>query len=232
MEKLAQQRAQLGGQSSITQDPNQQREKDDLEARINELEERQFSLQELSYRYYPKSQHTDQVMPTRLGNILKNAELYPLDRYNIDAVLVWPRLYHSLPDRFIQLITEARSSLDFSLAIATLSLLFSTISGFWLMVAKAPGWLFLLCFWGGALVAWFSYRSALSNTAAYAEQVKVCFDLYRKELVKQLRLKPAITPDAEKQQWQEIRKLFYAGQAPSTWQYIDSEQKTESTQNA
>ncbi len=38
-----------------------------------------------------------EVMPTRLGNILKNAELHPEDRYGIDAVVVWPRLYPLLP---------------------------------------------------------------------------------------------------------------------------------------
>src|SRR5260370_7047529 len=46
------------------------------------------------YHFYPMPEYgVEKVMPTRLGNILKNAELYPHERYNIDSVLVWPRLY-------------------------------------------------------------------------------------------------------------------------------------------
>ena len=170
-------------------------------------------------------------MPTRLGNILKNSELYPLDRYNIDAVLIWSRLYHLLPERTIQIITEALSNLNFTLAIATLGGLFSIISGIWLLVTKAPGWLFLLCFWGGSWVAWFSYRNALGNAAAYAEQIKVCFDLYRNELVKQLRLMPAQNPAEERQQWIEIRQLFYEGQALSGWTYVEPDKKKEGSEH-
>jgi hypothetical protein len=170
-------------------------------------------------------------MPTRLGNILKGSELYPNDRYQIDAVLIWSRLYHLLPDRTIQIITETLSNLNFTLAIATLSGLFSIISGIWLLVTKAQGWLFLLCFWGGSWVAWLSYRNALGNAAAYAEQIKVCFDLYRNELVKQLRLKPAQNPAEEQQQWREIRKLFYGGQAPSSWTYVEPDAKKEDAEH-
>ena len=171
------------------------------------------------YEFYPSSDNYDQMMPTQLGNILKAAELYPYDRYQLDAVLIWSRLYHLFPDRFILVITEARTSLDFNLSVATLSSLFSLISGIWLLVVKAPGWLFLLCFWGGALTAWLAYQSAIGNAVAYAEQIKVAFDLYRFELVKHLRLKPAKTPDEERQQWSEICEVFYEGQVPQTWEY-------------
>ncbi|KAI9130023.1 hypothetical protein [Acaryochloris sp. CCMEE 5410] len=235
MKELAQQMKQVDAQLSTTQALDQKRslqgEMKSLISQERELNQRQFSLKELNYRNYPHPQRSDQVMPTRLGNILKNSELYPLERYTIDAVLIWPRLYHSLPDRYIQVITEVRSSLDFSLAIATLSGLFSIMTGLWLLAVKAPGWLFLLCFWGGALAAWLAYQSALGNAVAYSEQVKVCFDLYRHELVKQLRLKPATTPDLENQQWQEIRELFYEGKITTTWQYTDLESKPEGAQN-
>ena len=198
-----------------------------LENELEQVEKKQNRLQQINYEAYPQPKHRQEVMPTRLGNILKSAELYPYDRYELDAVLVWSRLYHLLPDRYVQVMIEARSSLDFALAITMLSGLFSLVSSIWLLIVQAPGWLFLLCFWGGSLMAWLAYQSAIGNAAAYAEQMRVGFDLYRYELIKQLRLKPATTLEAEKQQWQEIRQLFYAGQAPATWQYIDPESKKE-----
>jgi len=202
-----------------------------LENELERVENSQNRLQQRNYAAYPQPRHRQEIMPTRLGNILKSAELYPYDRYEIDAVLVWSRLYHVLPERCIQIITEARSNLDFALAIATLSWIFSLMSGIWLLSVQAPGWLFLLCFWGGSVMGWLAYQSAVGNAAAYAEQVRVSFDLYRYELVKQLRLKPAQTPAEEVEQWREIRQLFYGGQTPSTWRYLDPEVKKEGSQN-
>ena len=53
------------------------------------------------YLFYPGRHRLDELMPTRLGNILKNAEVYPKLRYGIDSVLIWPRLYPLLPDAFL-----------------------------------------------------------------------------------------------------------------------------------
>lgn len=235
MQKYAQQMQSLGAELSTSQDVNRQqllqRKQERFKADIQKLQKSQFALQEKNYREYPPIHELDQVMPTRVGNVLKSAERYPNTRYNIDAVLIWSRLYHSFPDRFVQIITEARTTLDFALAISALSGLFSLISGIWLIVMKAPGWLFLLCFWGGALVAWLAYRSAIGSAAAYAEQVRAAFDLYRHELVKQLHLKPAQTPDEEIKQWREIRELFYGGKASSTWTYLDVETQKKDSQN-
>lgn len=196
-----------------------------LEHQLERVEREQNQLQQINYEAYPQPKHRQEIVPTRLGNILKSAELYPYDRYQIDAVLVWSRLYHVLPDRFVKIITESRNNLDFALAISTLSGLFSLISGILLSIVNAPGWLFLLCCWSGSLIAWLAYQSAIGNAAAYAEQIRVSFDLYRHELVKQLRLKPAQKPEEEVKQWLEIRQLFYGGQVPSTWTYLEPEAK-------
>jgi len=235
MQILAEKMQQKGVELSTNQEPKKkpflQEEMNGLVAQEKRLQQQQFTSQEKNYRYYPQPRHSDEVMPTRLGNILKNSEKYPGDRYNIDAVLVWSRLYHVLPNRYILIITEVRSALDFALAIATLSGLFGFITGVWLLIAKAPGWLYLLCFWGGTLVAGVAYQSAIGNAAAYAEQIKVGFDLYRHELIKQFRLQPTQKPDGEAKQWQEIQQLLYGGQAPSTWIYIDPDAKKEEASN-
>jgi len=161
------------------------------------------------YQSYPLPSQPEQVMPTRLGNILKNAELYPMDRYHIDSVLIWPRLYFLLPADFHQTFANARSSLDFMLAISLLGIIFSVLSGIYLLVVKANWSLFLICFWGGFLIAWLAYRSALAAAVVYGQQIKTAFDLYRHLLIKTLRLQLPPSLLAERKMWGEINQFLY-----------------------
>jgi hypothetical protein len=62
------------------------------------------------YRRFPPYDLRDRAMPTRVGNILLSAELYPYLRYGIDAVLVWPRLYQAVPDSFRNVLAAATLS--------------------------------------------------------------------------------------------------------------------------
>lgn len=182
----------------------------------------QGKLYENIYLYYPLPTQLQEVMPTRLGNILKNAELYPFDRYEIDPVLIWPRLYNLFPERFIQTIAEAKSSLDFMLVVSTLSGIFALASGVYLVIVKASGWFFLLCFWGGLFLVWLAYGAALGSALLYAQQIKAGFDLYRHELLKQMRLELPKTPTEEIKLWGKIRQLLYSGNTQVLVVYKDT----------
>ncbi len=210
------------------QQPSQQQQKQELESKQKELENKLAHLQENRrilyqniYLYYPLPTQPEQVMPTRLGNILKNAELYSYDRYEIDAVLIWPRLYNLFPERFIETIAEAKSSLDFMLLISALSSIFALVSGVYLVIVKASGWLFLLCFWGGLFLAWLAYRSALGSALLYAQQIKAGFDLYRNELLKEMRLELPKTPLEEIELWNKIHQFLYNNNTTVLLQYKD-----------
>jgi hypothetical protein len=181
------------------------------------------------YMHYPPRKQRDQIMPTRLGNILKNAELYPKQRYKIDAVLIWPRLYCLVPERFIQAIAEAKSSLDFMLVISLLSGLFALLSSIYMLIVGAVWWLFLLCFWGGLLVAWLAYQGANGCAILYAHLVKSCFDLYRNDLLKQMRLQLPNTSKDEREQWDALCKFLYRG-LPVTWNYQSDNSSASSNQ--
>ncbi|GAB1540024.1 hypothetical protein NUACC21_26930 [Scytonema sp. NUACC21] len=180
------------------------------------------------YLYYPPE--PEQVMPTRLGNILKNAELYSFYRYEIDAVLIWPRLYNLFPERFIQTIAEAKGSLDFMLVVSALSGIFGLVTGVYLVVVQASGWLFLTCFWGGLFLAMFAYHSALESALLYAQQIKAGFDLYRNELLKQMRLELPKTPSEEIELWDKIHQLLYNSNTTVFLQYKDPD--AAKTQNS
>ena len=173
------------------------------------------------YLYYPSQKRFHEVMPTRLGNILKSAELYPYLRYKIDAVNIWPRLYNLFPERFILSIGEARSALDFMLVLSFLSGIFALGSGGYLWIVGASWWLFLVCFWGGTLVSWLAYRGALGSAILYAEQIKVAFDLYRNELLKQMRLKLPSNLEEEIDQWNKLDKFLYRNDLTALQSYTD-----------
>jgi hypothetical protein len=167
------------------------------------------SAYERIYLYYPPANGQDQLLPTRFGNILKNAEMYPKERYEIDSVLIWPHLYNLFPDKFVQIIAETRGAVDLTLVISLLSGTFAIITGIYLVFTGVVWWLFLLCFFGGLFVAKLSYLGALGNAVLYAQQIKVGFDLYRNDLLKQMRLPLPRTAAEEKVRWCEVNKHFY-----------------------
>lgn len=54
----------------------------------------------------------NRLMPTKLGNILRAAESRPYDKYGLDAVICWSRLWLLLPDGVKKELQEARSNLN------------------------------------------------------------------------------------------------------------------------
>lgn len=150
----------------------------------------------------------NQVMATRLGNVLRAAERYPYDRYGADAVLVWPRLYPLLPDSVITSIAQARESLEFLLVLSALATSFGALSGVFLLVVTAPAWLFLLCFWGSMVIAIAAYRSSLGAAQVYAEILRSAFDLYRLDVLTAMHLPAPVNAFAERQRWREVSRLI------------------------
>ena len=136
------------------------------------------------YYAFPFPNEPEEVMPTRLGNIMKNSERYSYQRYDMDAVLLWPRLYAVLPESFMKTLDGAKASLDFMLIVSCLSALFAFIAGIYLLAVQSVWWLFLLCFLGGLVVARLAYKSALEAAITYGQLIKSAFDLYKGELRK------------------------------------------------
>ncbi|SEG99297.1 hypothetical protein SAMN05444920_112346 [Nonomuraea solani] len=156
------------------------------------------------YTSYP--QDAEEVMPTRLGNILKNAALYPEELYGIDAALVWPRLNTpdpGRPPRHARRRPCRPGVLPHRLQPGRLLL---TASGLFLLAAGAPAGLFLLYHAGGAAVALLSYVCALGPARLYGEHVKVTFDVYRGDLLKHLGHE-----DEEWVMWEALAKQRYRG---------------------
>jgi len=165
------------------------------------------------YYGYPLPSETEHLMPTRLGNILKNAELYPYQRYQADAVLLWPRLYSILPKEYGSLLSDAKASLDLMLVISALSSLFAIVTGGYLLITGGIWWLFLVCFLGGLFLARLSYKSALQAAIPYTQLIKSAFDLYRGDLLDKLGYECPMSLSDEIRLWDNLCKFIYRGVA-------------------
>ncbi|MEU0338594.1 hypothetical protein ABZ092_06320 [Streptomyces bobili] len=163
------------------------------------------------HHQYPPRSRLLEVMPTRLGNILRAAELYPQLRYGIDAVLVWPRLFHLLPDGLLGALATARAELSALLVRAFLSCVFAVLGAGYVAARSGPPSLLLECLWAGVLLAWASCRGALNAAAVYGQHIRAAFDLHRNDLLEALGERPSPDPEAERERWKRICLFLHRG---------------------
>ena len=163
------------------------------------------------FLYYPEQK--GQVMATRFGNIIRSAEYYPFGRYQIDAVVIWPRLYPYLPEAFVDNFLSARTSMTFMLVITALSFVFSLITCIPLALFTNHWLLFLACALAFPL-AWVSYRTSLQGATLYGELCKTAFDLHRWKLLEALHIKYPETYEDEWTIWGELNYFIYRGETP------------------
>ena len=160
------------------------------------------------YAFYPPRKHKDEVMPTQIGNILRNSELYAYDRYGIDSVIIWTRLRPLLADNVVAPLAESETSKNFMLLMCTLSVTFTLI---WcpVLALSTTRWdLFLLCTIGWPL-AWICYQNAVQSALAYGEQLKAVFDLHRYDLLTALKRPIPPNPIEERKEWNRLGDFFY-----------------------
>jgi hypothetical protein len=159
------------------------------------------------------------VMPTRLGNVLRAAEFYPGDdeRWGLDAVFWWPRLYLILPDSARTQVDEARASMDQLIVLSVLSAVFAAVAtGFGIVGLNPAVW--VLCAVGGLIAARLAYLAAVASAAAFGDLVRSCFDLFRTDLLTHLGWPtPENLPD-ERALWSALGQQLYRRSASSAKQ--------------
>jgi hypothetical protein len=182
--------------------------------------DRRGSDYEFIYLNYPRNRNKNNggarrpeyIMPTRLGNIIKSAELYPGDdgRYGMDAVFFWPRLYQVIPDDARSGLVDSRTSLALMLNISALTLILSAGS---LAALAAAAVRPAAAFWAAAacslVIAWLAYRSALGAARVYGELVRSMYDLYRGDLLAKLGFALPKTLAEERTLWHNLGQQMY-----------------------
>lgn len=150
-------------------------------------------------------------MPTRLGNLLRGYEQRPREKYGLDAIICWPRLWLVLPKETKEELSAARAALDEAVQVWLWGLLFLAWSAWsWLALAVA-----LLMMWGG-------YRSAVQAADTYGQLLEAAFDVHRGLLYKSLRWPLPANPAAEKPQGAALTAYLWRGSESEQPGFVES----------
>jgi hypothetical protein len=140
------------------------------------------------------------ILPTRLGNILRAAERRPYHRYGLDAIICWSRLWLVLPDAIKQDIQTAQVELNNAVRLflwSGLGLGWGILS--WKIIPIAL--LALLC----------AYNWILNAAITYGELIEASFDLYRPLLYEALRWQLPPDPNEERRVGQQLTNYLWRG---------------------
>jgi hypothetical protein len=160
---------------------------------------------------YPRKLEAGDVAPTTLGNLLLSAEAYSMDRYGVDSVRMWPRLYHVIPEALRTSMADARASMEFLLVVALFAGLYAAIGSMTIAVGAGPVPWFVGSLGGGLVIAVAAYYAALAPAAIYGDHIRAAYDLHRLELLEELRLPQPATLAEERRLWKTAVSLLDGG---------------------
>ena len=151
------------------------------------------------------------VLPTRLGNAIRNFENYPNRQYGMRAITLWPRLLAKIDSSYASSIDSAKSTFDFMLNCSALSMLLAFIiltAGLAYPVQLQEGlglFLWIVEIIILIMLSYLFYEWSIGTAITWGDLVKGAFDLYRWDLLKQMGYAQTPTNKTdERKVWQEI----------------------------
>jgi hypothetical protein len=152
-------------------------------------------------------------MPTAIGNILRAAERRPADKYGLDAIVVWPRLWLLLPDTTRADLLTARKSLD--------SAVRAVIWGSAFCLFAVLTWLALPV--GLAVVLIATTVVIPARAYAFGELFEAAFDLHRRALYQQLCWPLPANPEEEGPAGRQLTAYLWRGSDRPTPDFTSSD---------
>jgi hypothetical protein len=153
-------------------------------------------------REYPESE--DRLLPTRLGNALRDAEDRAGERYGIAAVSFFPYLYATMPADVTAQVSDARNEMDVAAMLCSAFVVLSSVTlvafgddQWWLTV---PVVLYAL--------AWLSYLATVTSAKAYGRQLCRAVDLYRFTVLDALSLRRPVNRADERRLFKQLHDLI------------------------
>ena len=142
------------------------------------------------------------LLPTALGNLLRARERAPEQKYGLDSIVCFPRLWLLLPQEVREDLAAARDSLDTSVESWAWGILFLVWTRF--------------SFWAAIIsLVWvlFAYQTALRAAAVYGDLLESAFDLYRLKLYKAMGWEPPKNPEEERRTGRALTEFLWRGTA-------------------
>lgn len=144
------------------------------------------------------------VMPTRLGNMLRRYEAQAGIQYGMNALQVVPHLLPIAPPNHVEYVNDQRSQLDLavrltfiSMAASATAVLFLWPYGFWILIAAIP-----------YMLAYLTYRGAVVAAGHYGAAFDTLINLDRFLLYEQLHLPLPVSTTDERLRNEQMKLLF------------------------
>ncbi len=152
---------------------------------------------------------TQNLSPTKMGNIANTVQSYAINRYNMNLAVFWSRLQHSVAgDKdFSSKLESVRTKLEFLIGCSGLTAIWGVI---WAVMLVGWGyeWTAFACVaLAGPSIAYAWYRVATEHYKAYADVLRTSVDLFRFSLLKDLHLSLPADVDAERTLWDQLHQL-------------------------
>ncbi len=145
-----------------------------------------------------------QVMPTRLGNMLRRYESQAGSQYGMDALLVVPHLLLVAPANHVDYVNDQRSQLDLAVRMTFISAIASATAviflwpyRYWVLIAFIP-----------YVLAYLSYRGSVIAAGHYGSAFDTLINLDRFVLYEQLHLPLPAGIMMERLRNEEMKHLF------------------------
>jgi hypothetical protein len=156
-----------------------------------------------------------------LGTILQLSDAFPRAQYGLDPTLVWHRLLCVVPEKYLRLIDSNSIFLYFFLNLSFSAYVFA-VEAFVALIWQRN--LYIVAIGSLSLALGYGfYRAALPFAALRSVYLQSCFDLFRMDLLKQMRIPFPETLESEFETWDTVRGLLLADADPSRVQYVTCE---------
>lgn len=194
----------------------QEQRKERTNKRIKQLKNKRDALAtEYDLKYPPLD---SMILPTRLGNILRAAEVYSQDRYHADSVMLWPRMVWAIDREYMNQVDAANDQCSFLLNSSLLSAIFAimafVVSGYQVLFfpSSSNSILYVLLGLAALGIAWFFYTASLMNVTKYGNLIRSSYDLFRFNLLEKLHLKLPPNNQEEKELWYKLSEFITIGE--------------------
>jgi hypothetical protein len=152
---------------------------------------------------------TQNLAPTKMGNIANTVQSFAVNRYNMNLEVFWSRLQHSVASDkdFSAKLEAVRTKLEFLIGCSTLT---ATWAAIWVVILLVWGneWIAFVCVaLGGPLISYAWYRVATEHYKAYADVLRTSVDLFRFGLLRDFHISLPADVDAERTLWDQLNEL-------------------------